>query len=70
MPKGTMDVEIKSSFDDIQVMNFYIMLHALKNVVQGVVEQATIVDPNKLDEMLDGMFNMVKSEILEDCKKR
>ena len=68
LPEGSMDAEIRSSYDGIEVMNFYILLHALKKVVGGVIEQAN-VDEDKLEDMLDGMFEMVKNGILEEYKK-
>lgn len=67
LPKGSMDAEVDSSYGDIDVMNLYILLYALKKVVKGVIEQAH-VDETKLDEMLEGMFDMVKKDILEDYK--
>lgn len=67
LPKGSMDAEVDSSYGDIDVMNLYILLYALKKVDKGVIEQAD-VDETKLDEMLEGMFDMVKKDILEDYK--
>ena len=68
LPKGSMDAEIHSSYDDIDVMNFYIMLHGLRKVMKGVIEQGH-VDENKIEEMLDGMLEMLKNDILKDYKK-
>lgn len=71
LPKGSMDPEIKSSFDDIgfdrNVMNLYILLHAIANVVANLIK-ADFLDPEKAEDMLDGIFEMAKNEILKEAK--
>ena len=65
MPKGTMEPEIISSFQGISVMEFYIMLHALKKIVQNVMDEGQ-VDPKKKGKMINGMLKMVKDAIMEE----
>lgn len=71
LPEGSMDPEIKSSFDDIgfdrNVMNLYILLHAIANVVANLIK-ANFLDPERAEDMLDGIFDMAKNEILKEVK--
>lgn len=70
LPEGSMDPEIKSSFDDIgfdrNVMNLYILLHAIANVVANLIK-ADFLDPERAEDMLDGIFDMAKKEILKEA---
>ena len=70
LPEGSMDPEIKSSFDDIgfdkNVMDLYILLHAIANVVANLIK-ADFLDPDRAEDMLDGIFEMAKNEILKEA---
>lgn len=66
LPKGSMDPEIKSTFSQVgPVMDFYILLHALKKVVSDLMSM-DMIDPDKEEDMIDGMLQMVKDEILSE----
>lgn len=68
LPEGTMEPEIQSSFkvNDLQsILEFYIMLHGLKKVMQ-LVMSLDMVDPDKKELMIDGMLQMVKDELMEE----
>ena len=64
MPSGTMEPAITSCFGNIAVMDFYIMLHALRKTMEQVMIQAD-VDPEKKEQMIDGMLEMVKNNLME-----
>ena len=70
LPEGSMDPEIKSSFDEIgfdkNVMDLYILLHAIANVVANLIK-ADFLDPDRAEDMLDGIFEMAKNEILKEA---
>jgi hypothetical protein len=65
MPSGTMEPEITSCFGDIAVMDFYIMLHALRKTMEQVMIQAP-VDPDKKEQLIDGMLAMVKADLMDE----
>ena len=69
LPEGSMDPEIKSSFDEMgfdkNVMDLYILLHAIANVVANLIK-ADFLDPDRAEDMLDGIFEMAKNEILKE----
>lgn len=66
LPKGSMDPEIKSTFSQVgPVIEFYILLHALKKVVSDLMSM-DMIDPDKEEDMIDGMLQMVKDAIFEE----
>lgn len=66
LPEGSMDPEIKSTFSKTgPVLDFYILLHALKKVVSDFLDM-DIIDPDKEEDMIDGMLQMVKDAIFKE----
>lgn len=66
LPEGSMDPEIESAFSrTVPVMDFYILLHALKKVVSDFLD-SDMIDPDKEEHMIDGMLQMVKDAIFEE----
>lgn len=66
LPKGSMDPEIESTFSRTgPVLDFYILLHALKKVVSDFLDM-DMIDPDKEEDMIDGMLQMVKDAIFEE----
>lgn len=64
--EGSMVPEILSSFSSTgHVMNFYLLLQALKKVVSDFLDM-DIIDPDKEEDMIDGMLQMVKDAIFEE----
>ncbi len=66
LPEGSLDPDIKCSFSEFSVMEFYIMLYGLEKVVKDVVRDAN-VDPDKLGIMLDAILGLVKDQILKEA---
>lgn len=70
LPEGSMDADIASSFNRFgegkAVMDFYILLHALRKAVDNIMEIG-IVDEAKKEDMIDGLLAMVKAEIMEEA---
>lgn len=65
MPSGTMEPAITSCFGNIAVMDFYIMLHALRKTMEQAMIQAD-VDPDKKEQLIDGMLEMVKADLMDE----
>ena len=65
LPKGSMDADIRSSVTDLggDVMDLYILTHAIRKCVDNLCKTGPL-DPDKKDLMLDGLFDMIKGEIL------
>lgn len=71
LPKGSMDPIIKSTMDNMglnkDVMDLYVLLGAIANVVANLIEDESL-DPERAEDMLDGIFDMAKKEILKEAK--
>lgn len=63
LPKGSMDAEIQSNLTD-PTLEFYIMLHGLAAGIININKVAP-VDPDKKEEMIDGILEMVKKALME-----
>ena len=69
IPEGTLEPEIKDNADMGGVIRFYIMLHGLKATFRNVLEEMKdMLDPEKKEDMIDGILELVKRELLEDTK--
>ena len=69
LPEGSMVPEIKSCFGklgraDKATMDLYILLHGIAYTVKELIE--TTVDKERTPKMLDGIFELVKGEILRE----
>ena len=69
LPKGSMTPWITSSFGQLEdggkeVMELYILLHALKETINNLIKE-NITDPDKTEDMVDALLEMVKREIME-----
>lgn len=67
IPEGTLEPEIKDNADMGGVIRFYIMLHALKASFEYLLKDMEgMLDPEKKEDMIDGMLKMVKGELMEE----
>lgn len=66
LPEGTLEPEIRSTFTELcgPVIDFYILLRALEKVVTDLTSQQYL-DPEKKEQMLDAILEMVKQDIME-----
>lgn len=66
MPEGTLDAAIKSPFSGTAgpTVDFYILLQALITVVRDLTSYEGPIDPNKLENMVDALLELVKREIM------
>ena len=69
LPEGSMDAEVVSPFTDKlgPVLDFYILLHGLTAVVSDLVSMG-VVDPDKEEDMIDSILELVKAGILQRDK--
>ena len=69
LPEGSMDAEVVSPFTDKlgPVLDFYILLHRLTAVVSDLVSMG-VVDPDKEEDMIDSILDLVKMDILQRSK--
>lgn len=65
MPAGTMEVDIDSSFNE-PTLDWYILMHANKKAVMDIIN-STDFDKSKLRDMLEGMFEMLIDDIVEEA---
>lgn len=65
LPAGTLEAETDSNVEGGPVMDFYILLNALKTVVRNVV---TIMDPDpeRIGSMYDELFAILKHDLMKD----
>lgn len=66
MPKGTQECTIKDNTIMGPVAQFYILIAAMKTAYMGF---AKIVDAKKEEELIDGVFDLLKKDILETLKE-
>lgn len=66
MPKGTQECTIKDNTIMGTVAQFYILIAAMKTAYMGF---AKIVDAKKEEELIDGVFDLLKKDILETLKE-
>ena len=65
LPEGTLDAEIETTVNGGPVMEFYIMINALKTVVRNVVTQMDL-DPDRIGNMYDELFAILKHDLMEE----
>lgn len=66
LPKGSFEAKIDfPAMENNPIMELYIMLHALKKVINDIFI-LDIMDETKKSECLDGIFKMMKADILEE----
>lgn len=63
MPEGTMAPKLTDNVHLGPVIQFYILLHALAAVFKQMCEFVD-VDPEKKEDLVDGLLAMVKDEVL------
>lgn len=68
LPEGTLEPEIRSTFTEPggPAIDFYILLLALEKVVADLTSQEGPLDPEKKEQMLDAILELVKKDIMED----
>ena len=71
LPEGTMEPRITSSFEqfgmDKTVMDFYILLNALRKNVSDMMG-LEIVDPEKKEDMIHNLLDLVKQELIKEVQ--
>ena len=65
LPKGTLVPTIECTMPGGPVVNLYILTHAYAEVIRSLVTIAP-VNEDKLPDMLDGIFDMIKGEVLAE----
>lgn len=65
LPEGTLEADTDSNVNGGPVMEFYILLNALKTVVRNVVTQMNL-DPDKIGEMYDELFAILKHDLMNE----
>lgn len=65
LPAGTLEAETVSNVNGGPVLEFYILLHALKTVVRNVVAQMGL-DPDQIGDMYDELFAILKHDLMND----
>lgn len=68
LPEGTLEAEIDSNVNGGPVMEFYILLNALKTVMRGVVAQMNL-DPDLIGDIYDNLFAILKHDLMEEREK-
>lgn len=67
IPENSMEIQIDSTFGSKQtVFNFYILLHAVKKIVNDLVGTDQLIDESKKELLVDELFGMLKKEIMEE----
>lgn len=65
IPKGTVRPTIECTLSGGPVINLYILTHAYAEAIRSLVTIAP-VNEDKLPDMLDGIFDMIKGEVLAE----
>lgn len=65
MPSGTMDPEITENIGAGPVMQFYVLIRALPHIIEELIKTENL-DENKIPDLLDSLFGIMKHDILED----
>ena len=66
-PEGGMEPIIKTNIPefDSAAIHFYLILHIAKKVFKELLK-IDVVDASKKEDILEGLFEMLKAEILEE----
>ena len=64
-PAGTMEPDLRTNLVDSPAILFYLMLHAMKKVFKALINLGE-VDETKKEDILDGLFEMLREEILKE----
>lgn len=64
MPEGKLEAVIESNLGN-ETIELYILLHALRANICKMLKDG-VLDPNKIEGMLDVILDMVKGAVLED----
>lgn len=67
LPKDSMEPVIQSSFG-VATIDLYIMLHALRKVIHEIWSDGAF-DPNKKEDMIDGILQLVKEDLMKEETK-
>lgn len=65
LPVGSLSAEIQTNINGGPVIELYIAIHALRAALDNVLRLEEF-DETKRAELLDGILEMVKGDILED----
>lgn len=65
LPEGTLEAKMEDSIGFGPVVQFYILLRALKSCMKDLVQKMPI-DETKVDTIYDGLFAILKNELKED----
>lgn len=69
LPEGSMEATVLSPFTQEYgpVLDFYILLHGLTAVVTDMMNMG-VIDPDKEEDMIDSILDLVKMDILQRSK--
>ena len=65
MPAGTIEPEIQDNTGMGPVMQFYILLNALVDIVKNVTDLMGI-EKDAREDLVDGILDLVKKDIMEE----
>lgn len=65
MPSGTMKPEITENIGAGPVMQFYVITRTIPYIIEKLIP-AEELDPDKIPELIDALFGVMKHDILED----
>lgn len=68
MEEGTMQPDIQDNIGAGPVMQFYILLHALEEVIDSFFATG-LFDPDKKEDLIDSLLQLVKKDVLERKEK-
>ena len=67
IPEGTNEAIVKDNCCDVGVMQFYILLTAMKQVYKNIYDK--LLDPVKEEEFIDGILELVKEDLMSVAKE-
>ena len=69
-PAGSMDPDIKSSFEKMgegrSIFELYILLHAIKKSIENILSLG-YMDETKKAEMLDSILEIIRNDVLKEA---
>lgn len=64
-PEKSMEADIQANVPPSPVLQFYIMLHAMKKIF-GNILKLDVIDESKKEELIDAMLGLLKEGILDE----
>lgn len=74
MGNGTLDPDIKDNTGLGVVGSFYILLHAIAKAMNDLLDMQdkngdTLLDPRKKEQLVDGILELVKEELMAERRE-